>query len=93
MILRFVCDTLHLILDLSIFYIVFACCKIYLSSILHDILRILWRLSQVATFAPIDLAWIKQTMHPSEPKINTSDDSYDYRKSGLPAGNEYLPPV
>lgn len=29
----------------------------------------------------------------SEPKIDASDDGYDYRKSNLPAGNEYLPPV
>lgn len=49
--------------------------------------------NQVATFAPIDTAWIKQVMYPSEPEINTSDNGYDYRKSNLAAGNEYLPPV
>ncbi|XP_011881510.1 PREDICTED: uncharacterized protein LOC105569558 isoform X2 [Vollenhovia emeryi] len=49
--------------------------------------------NQVATFAPIDITWMKQTMYPYEPKIDTSNDGYDYRKSDLPAGNEYLPPV
>ncbi|XP_077281018.1 inactive serine protease scarface [Temnothorax americanus] len=49
--------------------------------------------NQVATFTPIDITWLKQTMHPSEPDIDPSDDGYDYRKSNLPAGNEYLPPV
>lgn len=49
--------------------------------------------NQVATFTPIDIAWVKQTMYPSEPKIDASDDGYDYQKSNLPAGNEYLPPV
>ncbi|XP_012536008.1 uncharacterized protein LOC105836494 isoform X2 [Monomorium pharaonis] len=49
--------------------------------------------NQVATFAPIDIAWVKETMYPAEPKIDASDDGYDYRKSNLPAGNEYLPPV
>ncbi|KAL6256026.1 hypothetical protein P5V15_013261 [Pogonomyrmex californicus] len=45
--------------------------------------------NQVATFTPIDITWVKQTMYP-ETKI---DDGYDYRKSNVPAGNEYLPPV
>ncbi|EZA59838.1 uncharacterized protein LOC105274877 [Ooceraea biroi] len=52
--------------------------------------------NQVATFAPIDIAWVKQTMYPSESKIDAAqtiiDDGYDYRKSNL-AGNQYLPPV
>ncbi|XP_032686691.1 uncharacterized protein LOC116851432 isoform X2 [Odontomachus brunneus] len=57
--------------------------------------------NQVATFAPIDLTWVKQTMHfphEAQPKIDVAptssvDDGYDYRKSNLPAGNQYLPPV
>ncbi|XP_014485658.1 PREDICTED: uncharacterized protein LOC106750091 [Dinoponera quadriceps] len=57
--------------------------------------------NQVATFAPIDLLWVKQSMHFSsgpEAKIDVAptsyvDDGYDYRKSNLPAGNQYLPPV
>ncbi|XP_011138425.1 uncharacterized protein LOC105182588 isoform X2 [Harpegnathos saltator] len=57
--------------------------------------------NQVATFAPIDLGWVKQTMHlphGPEPKIDVAqssiiDEGYDYRKSNLPAGNQYLPPV
>ncbi|XP_029166368.1 inactive serine protease scarface isoform X2 [Nylanderia fulva] len=51
--------------------------------------------NQVATFSPIDVTWLKQIM--SEPNVETApsniDDGYDYRKSNLPAGNEYLPPV
>ena len=50
--------------------------------------------NQVATFSPIDVAWVKQIM--SETNIETAqtniDDGYDYRKSNL-AGNQYLPPV
>ncbi|KAL0120597.1 hypothetical protein PUN28_008346 [Cardiocondyla obscurior] len=49
--------------------------------------------NQVATFAPIDITWVKETMYPSDPKPDSTDDGYDYRKSNLPAGNEYLPPV
>ncbi|XP_018398523.1 PREDICTED: uncharacterized protein LOC108776415 [Cyphomyrmex costatus] len=49
--------------------------------------------NQVAMFTPIDITWLKQTMYAPEPKIDASDDGYDYRKSNLPAGNEYLPPV
>ncbi|KYN36833.1 Serine proteinase stubble [Trachymyrmex septentrionalis] len=49
--------------------------------------------NQVATFTPIDITWLKQTMYAPDPKINASNDGYDYRKSNLPAGNEYLPPV
>ncbi|XP_067206831.1 uncharacterized protein [Linepithema humile] len=52
--------------------------------------------NQVATFTPIDVAWVKENMH-TETKIDIAqtniNDSYDYRKSNLPAGNEYLPPV
>ncbi|XP_020289150.1 uncharacterized protein LOC109857355 [Pseudomyrmex gracilis] len=51
--------------------------------------------NQVATFAPIDMTWVKQTMHShiDTPQI-VPDDGYDYRKSTLPAGsNQYLPPV
>lgn len=48
-------------------------------------------------FAPIDVTWVKRTMYPSEGTIEAAqtsiNDGYDYRKSNLPAGNQYLPPV
>ncbi|XP_050466888.1 uncharacterized protein LOC126859535 [Cataglyphis hispanica] len=50
--------------------------------------------NQVATFSPIDVPWVKQIM--SETNLEsapTIDDGYDYRKSNLPASNQYLPPV
>ncbi|XP_072755992.1 uncharacterized protein Scaf isoform X2 [Anoplolepis gracilipes] len=49
--------------------------------------------NQVVAFSPIDVPWVKQIMSGTNIKPVPIDDGYDYRKSNLPAGNEYLPPV